>query len=107
MLVWFATIAALGIRGSRCIPRSSRRSRRATPSTSCPRRADGLLRAHLVVLAFTGVEALYADMGHFGRPAITRGLAAARLPACILSYLGQGALILDDPECDQRPVLPG
>jgi KUP system potassium uptake protein len=49
------------------------------------------------VLAVTGAEALYADMGHFGRRAITRGWLILVFPACILSYLGQGALILDDP----------
>jgi KUP system potassium uptake protein len=49
-----------------------------------------------VVLAVTGAEALYADMGHFGRPAITRGWLGLVLPACTLSYMGQGALILDD-----------
>jgi len=49
-----------------------------------------------VVLAVTGVEAMYADMGHFGRPAITRGWLGLVLPACILSYMGQGALILED-----------
>jgi KUP system potassium uptake protein len=50
-----------------------------------------------VVLAVTGAEALYADMGHFGRRAITRGWLFLVFPACVLSYLGQGALILDDP----------
>ena len=56
-----------------------------------------------MVLAFTGVEALYADMGHFGRPAITRGWLLLVFPACILSYLGQGALILDDPSAISAP----
>ncbi len=50
-----------------------------------------------VVLAVTGAEALYADMGHFGRRAITRGWLFLVFPACVLSYLGQGALILDEP----------
>ncbi|MFE3029016.1 KUP/HAK/KT family potassium transporter, partial [Nocardia tengchongensis] len=45
----------------------------------------------------TGAEALYADMGHFGRSSITRAWLALVFPACVLSYLGQGALILDDP----------
>ena len=49
------------------------------------------------MLAVTGAEALYADMGHFGRRAITRGWLILVFPACVLSYLGQGALILDDP----------
>ena len=49
-----------------------------------------------IVLAVTGAEALYADMGHFGRRAITRGWLLLVLPACTLSYFGQGALILKD-----------
>jgi len=49
------------------------------------------------VVSVTGAEALYADMGHFGRRAITRGWLLLVLPACVLSYLGQGALILTDP----------
>jgi KUP system potassium uptake protein len=48
-----------------------------------------------VVLAVTGAEALYADMGHFGRRSITRAWLILVFPACILSYLGQGALILN------------
>jgi KUP system potassium uptake protein len=50
-----------------------------------------------VVLSVTGAEALYADMGHFGRGPITRGWLLPVLPACVLSYLGQGALVLRDP----------
>ena len=49
-----------------------------------------------IVLAVTGAEALYADMGHFGRRAITRGWLGLVLPACTLSYFGQGALVLGD-----------
>jgi KUP system potassium uptake protein len=49
------------------------------------------------------VEALYADMGHFGRGAITRSWLLLVFPACILSYLGQGALILDDPSAIGAP----
>ncbi|WP_414687834.1 potassium transporter Kup [Mycobacterium sp.] len=49
-----------------------------------------------VVLAVTGAEALYADMGHFGRKPITRAWLFLVLPALVLSYLGQGALLLGD-----------
>jgi KUP system potassium uptake protein len=45
----------------------------------------------------TGAEALYADMGHFGRGPITRAWIFLVFPACILNYLGQGALVLSDP----------
>jgi KUP system potassium uptake protein len=49
-----------------------------------------------IVLSVTGAEALYADMGHFGRRAITYGWLGLVLPACTLSYFGQGALVLAD-----------
>jgi KUP system potassium uptake protein len=49
-----------------------------------------------VVLAVTGAEALYADMGHFGRKAITRAWLFLVLPALALNYLGQGALLIAD-----------
>ena len=49
-----------------------------------------------VVLAVTGAEALYADMGHFGRKAITRAWLFVVLPALVLNYLGQGALLIAD-----------
>lgn len=48
-----------------------------------------------VVLAVTGVEALYADMGHFGRSPIRRAWFAIVFPALLLSYMGQGAILLD------------
>ncbi len=50
-----------------------------------------------VVLAITGAEALYADMGHFGRAPITQAWLLLVFPACILSYLGQGAQVLSHP----------
>jgi len=56
-----------------------------------------------VVLAITGAEALYADMGHFGRPPIRMSWFALVFPALIINYLGQGALILDDPGAVSNP----
>jgi len=56
-----------------------------------------------VVLAVTGAEALYADMGHFGRPPIARAWFFLVFPALTLNYLGQGALILDSPEAIESP----
>ena len=56
-----------------------------------------------VVLAVTGAEALYADMGHFGRRAITWGWLFLVLPACVLSYLGQGAVLLGDKSAVSAP----
>jgi KUP system potassium uptake protein len=56
-----------------------------------------------VVLAVTGAEALYADMGHFGHAAIRRAWFVFVFPALTLNYLGQGALILDRPDAVQNP----
>ena len=56
-----------------------------------------------VVLALTGAEALYADMGHFGRPAIRRAWFSMVMPALTLCYFGQGALLLRDPEAIRNP----
>ena len=53
--------------------------------------------------AVTGAEALYADMGHFGRSAITRGWLVLVLPACTLNYFGQGALLLGDEATVSAP----
>lgn len=56
-----------------------------------------------VVLAVTGAEALYADMGHFGRKPIQKAWVAFVLPALALNYFGQGALLLSDPEAIENP----
>jgi len=56
-----------------------------------------------VVLAVTGAEALYADMGHFGRGPIRRAWLLVVFPACILNYLGQGALIMGHPASISNP----
>lgn len=56
-----------------------------------------------VVLAVTGVEALYADMGHFGRKPIKLAWFAFVLPALILNYFGQGALVLHDAAAIKNP----
>ena len=104
MLVWFATIAVLGIRGITMHPEVLKA---LSPSYAFDllfqSGSTGFFVLTSVVLAFTGVEALYADMGHFGRPAITRAWLLLVFPACILSYLGQGGLILDDPSAISAP----
>ena len=56
-----------------------------------------------VVLAFTGAEALYADMGHFGRKPIRLAWFIFVLPALIINYFGQGALILSNPKAIENP----
>jgi KUP system potassium uptake protein len=56
-----------------------------------------------VVLAVTGTEALYADMGHFGASPIRRAWLLFVMPALVLNYFGQGALLLEDPKAIQNP----
>jgi KUP system potassium uptake protein len=56
-----------------------------------------------IVLAVTGSEALYADMGHFGRKPIRNGWLMFVMPALMLNYIGQGALLIADPEAIQSP----
>ncbi|WP_272475134.1 potassium transporter Kup [Baekduia alba] len=56
-----------------------------------------------VVLTVTGAEALYADMGHFGRPPIRRAWFGLVFPALLLQYMGQGALILREPKAIDNP----
>ncbi|MFJ8629238.1 potassium transporter Kup [Streptomyces sp. NPDC093568] len=98
MIAWFLAIGACGVVGIADHPDILK--------ALSPTYALGFLFGHwgtaffalaAIVLAVTGAEALYADMGHFGRRAITRGWLILVLPACTLSYMGQGALILDDP----------
>jgi len=68
-----------------------------------PHEASGILGS--VVLAITGVEALYADMGHFGRPAIMRAWYCLVLPGLTLNYFGQGAYVLSHPYDNGNPFL--
>jgi KUP system potassium uptake protein len=98
MAVWFVAIAAAGLRGVVDHPEILK--------AVSPSYAVGFLFGHFsiaffslaaVVLAVTGAEALYADLGHFGRAPITRGWIWVVFPACVLSYMGQGALILSNP----------
>ena len=65
--------------------------------------ATGFLLLGAVVLAVTGAEALYADMGHFGRKPIRRGWLGLVFPCLVLNYFGQGALLLADPSALQNP----
>jgi KUP system potassium uptake protein len=111
MGVWFAAIGAIGVRGIAAHPQILK--------ALSPTYAVGFMVGHFpvaffslaaVVLAVTGAEALYADMGHFGRAPITRVWLILVFPACILSYLGQGALVLGDPGSISSPfflLVPG
>ena len=63
----------------------------------------GIATLGAVFLAVTGAEALYADLGHFGRRPIQLAWVALVLPALVLNYLGQGALLLRDPAAIENP----
>jgi KUP system potassium uptake protein len=63
----------------------------------------GILALGAVFLSVTGAEALYADMGHFGRKPIQAAWTALVFPSLILCYLGQGSLILGTPEAAENP----
>ncbi|WP_188124174.1 potassium transporter Kup [Actinoplanes lobatus] len=97
MIVWFTAIGACGVIG---IAEQPAILKALSPTYALSFLAGNFGIAFFalagIVLAVTGAEALYADMGHFGRRAITRGWLLLALPACVLSYLGQGALILQD-----------
>ncbi len=64
---------------------------------------DALLILAAVFLTITGGEALYADLGHFGRKVITRAWYCFAMPGLILNYFGQGALVLENPEALRNP----
>ena len=103
MVAWFVTIAACGIGGVLTHPQILR----ALSPTYALSFITGnfhiaFFALAAVVLAVTGAEALYADMGHFGRKAITRGWLLV-LPCCTLSYLGQGALLIGDERLVNAP----
>ncbi len=63
----------------------------------------GLITLGAVFLAVTGAEALYADLGHFGRKPIQTAWVVLVLPALAINYLGQGALVLADPKAIENP----
>jgi KUP system potassium uptake protein len=63
----------------------------------------GLLTLGAVFLAVTGAEALYADLGHFGKKPIRMAWLTVVLPALMLNYLGQGVLVLADPKAIENP----
>jgi KUP system potassium uptake protein len=105
MLVWFLAIGVLGMRWIVTEP--------AILEAVSPHRAliylvhapPAVVFAVLgaVFLAVTGAEAMYADMGHFGRLPIRLGWFAVVLPALLLNYFGQGALLLSDPDAIENP----
>jgi KUP system potassium uptake protein len=104
MAVWFTIIAVIGIKGIVSHP--------VILKALSPTYAVSFLFGHFgtaffsltaVVLAVTGAEALYADMGHFGRRPVRQAWILVVFPACVLNYFGQGALILGHPSSVSNP----
>ncbi len=104
MLLWFAVLTALGLRGIAMAPQ--------VLTALSPHHALAFLTAHGAValavlgttfLVVTGAEALYADLGHFGRRPIQLAWLSVAFPALLIDYLGQGGLLLSDPTAIANP----
>ena len=111
MVVWFLVIGAIGLKEVAASPGILRA---VSPTYAGQFIADDPVMAFFalgsVFLALTGAEAIYADMGHFGRKAITRAWLFLAFPAVLLNYAGQGALILAHPSTIVNPfflLVPG
>ncbi len=104
MLLWFGTIGALGAVQLAHDPRALLA---VDPSRAIhffiANRLHGFFVLGGVVLAITGAEALYADMGHFGAGPIRRSWFLVVLPSLFFSYFGQGSLLLQHPELAANP----
>ncbi len=104
IVVWFVTLGAIGISH---IAHNPEILQALNPIYAfhflADRGAGVFLAVGAVVLAITGAEALYADMGHFGRPAIRIAWTGLVLPGLALNYLGQGSLLLATPEAVSNP----
>ena len=104
MLVWFTTLAVLGgwhLVAQPVVLQALNPMHGIRLLTSYPAQATALLGS--VVLVITGAEALYADMGHFGRTAISRAWYFAAFPGLALSYFGQGAFAISHPDDTTNP----
>ncbi len=104
MVIWFGLLAVTGIAHIIAVP--------AVLEAFNPLWALEFLTGHLAItsivlgavfLAVTGAEALYADLGHFGRKPIMLAWIVLVFPALVLNYLGQGALVLADPSAISDP----
>ena len=104
MLVWFAVLAVLGINS---IAQQPHVLLALNPLYGVHVVANaplhGFFMLGAVFLAVTGTEALYADMGHFGRQALRRAWLILVFPALLLNYFGQGALLLGTPAAIENP----
>jgi len=104
MIVWFVILAGLGLKEILASPRilAALNPVHAVEFFAA-NGFHGMLALGSVVLCITGGEALYADMGHFGRLPIRLSWYTIVLPGLILNYFGQGALLLEHPEMASNP----
>jgi KUP system potassium uptake protein len=104
MVVWFSVLAVLGVSQ---LAKNPGAFRALSPTYGAAFFVDhgsvAFLALGSVVLAVTGAEALYADMGHFGRDPIRRAWFLLAFPALTLNYLAQGSLIVRDPKAMSNP----
>ena len=104
MLVWFLVLAILGVSG---IMKNPEVLHALNPAYAVEfflhYKSVSFFALGAVVLAITGVEALYADMGHFGKVPIRLAWFSVVLPSLVLNYFGQGALLLSDPKAIKNP----
>jgi KUP system potassium uptake protein len=104
MLLWFGILAVLGARWIVVVPEVLTSINPLYAMDFFMRnRLTGLFMLGAVFLVVTGGEALYADMGHFGKKPIRMGWFAVVLPALLINYFGQGALLLSRPEALASP----
>ena len=104
MILWFIVIGALGVSAIAARPEVLKA---VNPGYAISFFADhgfkGFLVLGSVFLVVTGGEALYADMGHFGRRPIRLAWFGLVLPGLLLNYFGQGALVIGDPKAIENP----
>ena len=104
MLLWFTTLAVLGLMWSLRQPEVFSAVNPAyAVKFFLHNRWAGFLTLGAVTLVVTGGEALYADMGHFGRRPIQLAWFTMVLPCLLLNYFGQGALLLREPQAAENP----
>jgi len=104
MIVWFSVLAIMGMKNIVHAPYVlAALSPHYGIMFMVNHGLTGFLSLAAVVLAVTGGEALYADMGHFGRSPIALSWYLIVLPALVLNYFGQGALLLTNPDALENP----
>ena len=104
MLIWFTALAGFGLIS---ILENPGILRAISPLYAVAFISEHTLQAYIVmgsvVLVVTGVEALYLDMGHFGRKPVRLAWLLVALPALLVNYFGQGALLLSHPDAASNP----